>query len=246
MGDLGTFPRVFVGTLHSGEGDFPACEDAVRRQRGVVVQHSTFSGLPEKEAHNALWHAWREAQVGCSMFVKVDADTVLAHDEVLLELWRMMRANPRITGIQAPLLDYFTDGSINGLNCFSPRVTFNDTESDLFCDRGIDVDHDVVVKADGVPERLSPAGYHAFNPTDVQALHYGLHRALKGQASVIMRVRSAWLRHRDRHRALALIGAGLAPGFTAGGFNYVDERFQAAARTALDRYDELIAGLAGE
>lgn len=236
-------PRVFVGTMYCGEGDFAECCKAVVKQRDVKVTHVVIADLPEREAHNRLWQAWRDAKADHDMFVKVDADTVLAHDEVLLEFWRMMQANPRITGIQAPLLDYFTDGYINGLNCFSPRVTFRDTSDDLFCDRQVDTDHDIVVKSGGVTERLRHAGYHCYHATDRQAFHFGLHRALKNQRQVIELVKQAQQRHGDRQRALALAGADCAGAFTQGGFNYGDERFMLAFEATLKRFDELKEGL---
>lgn len=236
-------PQVYVGTMKCGEGDYDESAISIFRQRGVALVHSVIEDMPEKAAHNELWSRWRAVRSKFDMFVKVDADTVLAHDEVLLEFWKMMHANPRITGIQAPLLDYFTDGHINGLNCFSPRVTFRDTADELFCDRQIDVDHDVVVKADGVTERLRPAGYHCYSATDAQSFHFGLHRQLKNQVSTLARVRQAWLGKRDRRRALALLGAQCAGTFKDGGFNYGDERFQLALQATIDRYDELATAL---
>lgn len=229
-------PQVFVGTMYCGEGDYDECTTSILSQRGVTVHHVVIVNLPEKEAHNRLWQSWRGVQkTGFDMFVKVDADTVLAHDEVLLEFWHVMKANPRVTGIQAPLQDYFTDGYINGLNCFSPRVTFRDTADELFCDRQVDVDHDVVVKSDQVPERLRHAGYHCYHATDAQAFHFGLHRALKNQTHVIDLVRQAHRRHGDRQRALALLGVECAPSFNVGGFNYGDERFMLAFNAAVKK-----------
>ena len=241
-----TRPRVFIGTMYCGEGDFTQCCDAIDKQSGVSLMHVTVNNLPEKEAHNALWSSWRQARHNFDMFVKVDADTVLAHDEVLLEFWKVMEANPRVTGIQAPLLDYFTDGYINGLNCFSPRVTFRDTADELFCDRQVDVDHDIVLKAGQVPERLRHAGYHCHHATEAQAFHFGLHRALKNQTQILALVRQAWKRHGDRQRALALLGASLAGNFRDGGFNYIDQRFQLALDAVLSRYDEMVDQLSRE
>lgn len=219
--------------MHCGEGDYLECHRAIAKQSGVTITHHLVSNLPEKEAHNALWASWREVKHEHDFFVKLDADTVLAHDEVLLEFWRMMQANPRITGIQAPLLDYFTDGHINGLNCFSPKVTFRDTSDALFCDRQVDVDHDIVIKSGNVVERLRPAGFHCYHATEKQAFHFGIHRALKNQTQVIDLVRQAQKRHGDDIRAWALIGAGLRPvfygqagdGSWGGGWNYGDALF---------------------
>lgn len=231
-------PQVFVGTMYCGEGDYDECIRAILNQKGVNVMHAVIANQPEKEAHNRLWHAWRDVQhTGFNMFVKVDADTVLAHDEVLLELWRTMSSNPRITGIQAPLLDFFTESYINGLNCFSPRVTFQDTADTLFCDRQVDVGHDLVVKSGDVNERLRPAGFHCFSSTDKQAFHYGLHRALKGQIQIIDQVTRAWQRNGDHTRSWALAGAACAGTFTDDGFNYNDERFNLAFEASQRRFN---------
>jgi len=232
-------PRVFIGTMHCGEGGFSCHKASINEQKGVQVTHVVVSDLPEKEAHNALWGAWREAKAEHDMFIKVDADTELAHDEVALEFWQFMQSNTRITGIQAPLLDYFTDGYINGLNCFSPRVTFLDSSDELFCDRRVDVDHDLVIKADNVPQRLRPAGYHCYHASPMQAFHFGVHRALKGQRQVLDLMKKAWDRHQDDLRAWALVGASTSPTFTDGGFNYSDERFKQAFDGLAKRFDQL-------
>lgn len=236
--------------MYAGEGDYSEACSAIVHQRGVHIQHLVIANLPEKEAHNRLWHAWRTVQhSGFDMFVKVDADTVLAHNEVLFEFWKMMHANPRITGIQAPLHDYFTNGFINGLNCFSPKVTFRDTADALFCDRQVDVNHDIVIKADGVSAALKPAGRHCHRAHGLQAFHFGVHRKLKNQDDVIQRVRLAWERERqldgedfsyDDNRSFALLGALMADRFRNGGFNYTDPQLEAACEEAHARRRELL------
>jgi hypothetical protein len=226
--------------MHCNEGDFEDCKSAVQLQVGVSVYHEIISGLPEKVAHNKLWEAWRQNKHKFDMFVKVDADTVLSHNMVLSSFWDMMQQNPRITGIQAPLSDYFTDGFINGLNCFSPKVTFRDTGDSLFCDRQVDVDHDIVVKAQGVVEQLRPAGLHCFQSTEKQAFHFGLHRALKKQDEIIDRVHSAWQKYGDRIRAIALLGATYTKDFNdKQHFNYNDHKFDVVFSEAMIKYNEL-------
>ena len=180
-------PNVFIGTMFTGEGDYDDACLAISNQQNVKIHHVVIKNLPEKEAHNALWSAWREAKNDFDMFVKVDADTILSHQNVIFELWTMMFKNTRITGIQAPLYDHFTDGEINGLNCFSPKVTFRDTADSLFCDRNVDVDHDIVIKASDVPLSLKPAGIHCSKAHHLQAFHFGVHRMLKNQHGIIAR-----------------------------------------------------------
>lgn len=232
-------PRIFVGTMYCGEGDFANCYREINKQTGVIVTHHIIKDMPEKEAHNALWSAWRSAKQDHDMFVKVDADTVLTNDKILFEFWQVMQNNQRVTGIQAPLLDYFTDGYINGLNCFGPNVVFQDTTSDLFCDRRVDVNHDIIIKARDVPQSLKPAGYHCFHATEKQAFHFGLHRALKNQTDIIDLLKTAWLRNNDRIRGIALLGVSMSSQFRDGDFNYTDERFNMAYDVTIKNYESL-------
>ncbi len=234
---MSELPRIFVGTMYMQEGDFQTSLAEVQAQEGVTVSHVIISGLKEKEAHNALWNAWRHQGPHNDLFVKIDADTVLASHTTLRDLWDLFQTDLRITGIQAPLHDYFTDGPINGLNSFSTKVVFNDTKDELYCDRQVDTGHDVVLRGDILPERLRPAGYHCHYATDKQAFHYGLHRMLKGQREVIKKVFNAWIAHGDRTRGFAVLGAKMAERFVANRrFNYHDPEFITAFDEASDRF----------
>lgn len=234
-------PRIFVGTMHCGEADYPACVQAVRAQRGVTITHVTISDLPEKEAHNALWQSWRDAKADHDIFVKVDADTVLRSHDTLRLIHDQFARDPRVTGLQAPLHDYMTDGHINGLNAFGRRVVFNDTRDNLYCDRAVDTGHDVVLREKLLPLDLVPAGNHCHHASEVQSFHYGVHRMLKGQVATMDRVFKAWSRDRDRVRLFALVGAHMANRFAADHkFNYTDPEFTAAFDETVARYDELV------
>ena len=192
-----------------------------------------------------MWHAWRHQGPSHDLFVKVDADTVLASVTTLAQIWEQFKANPRVTGLQAPLHDYMTDSLINGLNAFSTKVVFNDTRDELYCDRQVDTNHDVVLREKDLPASLIPAGFHCWNSTDEQAFHYGVHRMLKGQRATIDKVRVAWNRDHDRPRAFALIGAKMAHRFAASRkFNYTDDLFKATFEEASTHYDELTQDLA--
>lgn len=238
-----TAPRIFVGTMYVAEGDFERCIARIREQRDVEVTHHIVSNMREKEAHNSLWKAWRDNKDSHSLFVKVDADTVLESELTLRFIWEQFNANPRVTGLQAPLHDYMTDGLINGLNAFSPRVVFNDTRDELHCDRRVDVAHDIVLRSDDMPRQLIPAGFHAWHSTERQAFHYGLHRQLKNQTETIQRLFNAWNRAHDRIRGFAIMGSRVAhdDAFLVGRcFNYNDPEFENAFREAEGSYDEFI------
>lgn len=231
--------------MYCGEGDTEDCIEAINAQTGVTIEHVLIGNLPEKEAHNQLWTAWRDRQGEFDMFVKVDADTVMATQKTILHLWNEFEANPRVTSVQAPLHDYMTDSFINGLNAFHPKVVFRDTKDDLYCDR-VDVNHDIQLHAEDLPSHLKPAGYHCHRATELQAFHYGVHRMLKNQGSIIRLVGAAWKKKpTDRVRGMALIGARMAARFKSGSqFNYTDIHLLQLFGEAHRRYHEFIKDFA--
>lgn len=198
-------PRVWFGTMYSGEAELALCQAHVSTQNGLqeILQHVVME-LPEKEAHNSLWAEWARVKDQFDLFVKVDADTIIEDPGTVARVWMLFEGNPRVTGVQLRLHDYFTDSLISGLNFFSTKVEFN-TSPDLYCDR-VDSNHDIVLKGEAV-KHLEPGGKHCAFPNDAQAFHFGLHRMLKGQRDTLEKVYHAYEKYQDRARGLALIGA---------------------------------------
>lgn len=215
--------RVFVGTMSSGEAEFDACCEAIASQTGVGVTHHVISGLRELEAHNGLWRAWAEVRLDHDIFVKVDADTILARSTALMEIAELFR-DPDVTGAQILLHDFFTDGLIAGLNSFSPQVIFRNGTDRLYADR-IDTGHKRVLKGE-VVAHLAPIGWHCRQPHPRQAFHFGLHRALKRQDDVIARTAEVWLDRGDEGREWALAGAMTAGWRLRRSFDYNDDQFE--------------------
>ncbi|MGE4338578.1 MAG: hypothetical protein AB7E55_21740 [Pigmentiphaga sp.] len=229
-----TQPRIFVGTMASGEAELDACRAAVKAQRGVVVHHHEIHGLRELEAHHALWDAWNAAKADFDLFAKIDADTILVDDTALERVYALFAADPQVTGAQILVHDYFTDGLIAGLNFFHPQVVFRHTTNRLRPDV-VDTNHGRQLKHEAVAH-LAPIAWHCRNPYPLQAFHYGLHRALKSQTDNLRLVAVAWLRDRDDARGWALTGAMTASFWMRRHFDYDDARFHAAfARWEGDR-----------
>lgn len=225
-----TQPRVFFGTMNSGEGEFEKCCESISKQKDLQNnRHFVVSGLKEVEAHNTLWDAWESEKADFDLFVKVDADTIL-WDGIVSQVWRgAFQADPRVTGVQLKLFDFFTEAPISGLNFFSPRVRFA-RSSGLYPDR-VDSGHDVVLKGKDV-EFLGFAGSHCSAPTEIQAFHFGFHRMLKGQYDVLRRVYDAWKRestlspdYDKQKRTFALMGALQASLNLPASANYDDTFF---------------------
>ena len=231
-------PIVLVGTMQCQEGDFERCCEAIERQRGVHVIHKVISNKPERDAHNELWTMFTEAsQEGFEMMTKVDADTVLAHPDVLAHTFKLFEENSRVTSVQSPLYDYFTDGFINGLNSFSPKVKFGQAPT-LYCDR-VDTGHDIQLQASHVPLSLRPAGYHCMFANRKQAFHFGLHRALKKQWSLLRSVEDAQKKFGDQIRRYAVHGCDMSDRFRRdhGGYDYTDPEFTQAFNEAIKKVE---------
>lgn len=232
--------KVFVGTLYCKENDYDEHTKAINDQENVTVTHHTICNMPEREAHNCLWDSWESAKKDHDLFVKIDADTVLAHNNVLHDICKLFNDEPRLTGVQCYLHDYFTNELIYGLNCFSKKVTFARLDDKLYCDRA-DGNHDIVIRGNALPSTLIPAGFHCYHANDVQAFHYGLHRALKNQTNVIQSVIKTWQVKKDRLRGLAIEGFKAAESFRndSKSFNYNDNTFLVAYAAAVDAYEKL-------
>lgn len=219
-------PKIFVGTMCAGEDEFAECCDMIDAQHDVNATHYIISDKPEWEAHNELWDAWNARKHQFDLFVKVDGDTVLQHDCVLRNIANTMLTDPRITGMQIPLTDYFTEKPILGLNCFTPKVIFTASKSKLYCDR-VDTGHDIVLRNEAVAH-LAPAGYHCKHPHALQAFHFGFHRMLKNQRHIMVDTYHAWRKHGDDARLWALLGAKVATEFHENiDFSYGSSAFNA-------------------
>jgi len=216
-------PRIFVGTLSSGEAEFDECCAAIASQTDVNVTHHIIQNQPEFEAHNMLWAAWAEHKPTHDLFVKIDADTVLNRNTALLEISELFK-DEMVTGAQIPLHDYFTDALIYGLNCFSPVVQFRQSKRRLFADHA-DFGHKKTLKGDAVGH-LAPIGWHGKNPSPTQSFHFGFHRALKGQKDVIKKLAVAWQRYQDAPREWALAGAASAKWWMRGRTHYQSKTFK--------------------
>jgi hypothetical protein len=234
--------KIFVGTLYSGEGDIEFCKNALLKQHDVEIKQEIIENLLEIDAHNKLWSLWKDNKHNFDLFVKIDADTVLRDEKILFEISKVFQSDINITGMQCPLQDYFTDSHINGLNCFSKKVEFNNSKNELFCDRNVDFNHKIVIKSENVPKALSPAGYHCYYANEMQAFHYGLHRKLKNQNSIINATKIAWEKNNyDVIRGYALLGALFSKDFRNNlKCNYTDTLFRKMFEYCKSNYNILI------
>ncbi len=210
--------RILVGTLASGENELDACRGALERQTHRDWEHVVLANLGKKAAIAALWRTF-EARAGqFDLFVKLDADMVLADDRFFARCVERFAGSPELDELQVAVHDFFCDEPIMGLHVFRSTVRWPENDERLFTD------------ATPVPRErrqddwseLAPAARHCPDPSPMQAFHFGVHRALKvlqpdrrrsnrGQLRnhwrTLERTRAAARSSGDRRRALAVLGA---------------------------------------
>ena len=212
--------RVLVLTLRSGEAEFDSCRDAIGRQVGVEVEHVVIADRSNVDAHRELYDCIERRAAEFDLFVKVDADTVLASETVLADIARVMLADPELDHAQFALHDFYTDAPLMGLHAFSPRVRWPRSDEELFVD-----------PAPAIPGRrvdfwVPPflVGDHSPAPSVEQALGFGVHRTRKAlqldrerisgaqaaqQWRTLLRTWEAFDRTLDFERGVAMFGAEL-------------------------------------
>ncbi len=225
-------PRVLIGTLFCGESQIDRCRHAVREQKHVNLDQYIVEGLPSVKAHNALWDYWNDHRMEYDMIVKVDADMVLTHDEIIYNLYKFIQSHKGVNAVQIGLKDYFSGGVIYGLNCYSQAVWFNEAKDDYMCDRTYQNVNEFVLGTDDRVRYLGLGAYHAPDPTPMQAFHFGMYRQLKKQQQILNKVKIAYDKNKDEGRKWVLIGAKCAAEHMRHHTSYLDEEFKKAFEDA--------------
>jgi hypothetical protein len=242
--------RIFVGTLYTIENEFEACVASIERQTYRDFQHFVFEGLPNKEAHDALYRAFMDRSDEFDLLIKVDADMVIEDQDLFAKIVRKFRANEWLEDLEIAVHDFFSDQLIWGLHTYRNTVRWEQDDEDLFVD-ACPVDADARLHDDS---ELAPAAIHCKNPSPFQAFHYGVHKALKTIQPRRLEVKEAYTRYhwnnlertrehfletRDKRIGFAVLGAELTfgGGIHPAHLDYSDSYL----RNLFDRYQHLDA-----
>lgn len=173
-----TLPTVLVCTMYCGEPDFEHCVAMLKAQNGIILKHVVIANKPELEAHNELYATLNNADR--SWFrVKIDADVVLLHENILAEMIEFWQARPHLDWIDPPVHDHLTKTTIKaGIAFYTSKVKFSPQSNPLKCDRGVVSAHKVMM------DYPTPVAHHMLYADERTAFHFGLHRGLKGQGHI--------------------------------------------------------------
>lgn len=226
-------PRVFVGTMFSGENEYELSSRMITDQVGVYVCHHIVSWLRERDAHEALYSEWNNVKNDFDFFVQVDPDTVLNDRQVLVNAWRRLctEVNQGFTSLQYPLHDFLTDRPIMGLNVYSRFVEFVPPRDEIYCDRA--------TKNNVTKLCQEIVGQHSPDPSLRQAFHFGLHRGLKNKWEQRDRIAFVNATKPDDRRFMALEGFLASQNFvTNKKTSYTDIEFNASFDNAIKKLTE--------
>jgi hypothetical protein len=168
-------PRVFVGMLHVGE---PRLASAVRRaetQEAVQVTMSLIGDLPKWAAHEELFRRFTVMGPDFDVLVKLDADMEIVHPRLFAAVAAVFDADPGLDHIILGVDDWLSGETVQGIQFWRGGVRWDEPPPDLFTD----------LPASSARRGWSfirtgiPLVVHAEDPSDLQALRYGAHRALK-------------------------------------------------------------------
>lgn len=171
----GAPPRCLVLTLYSGENEFEQSQAALRAQTFDRWEQRVFAHMPNKAAHDALYAEIMQRAGEFELFVKLDADMVLASPDTLGMMVQLFVDDPGLDHAVFGLEDFMSDSKLMGLHLFSNRVRWRLGGERLF------VDPDPIVPGERrlVRDPPAPVAQHAPDPSPYQAFHFGVHRALK-------------------------------------------------------------------
>jgi hypothetical protein len=215
-------PNVLVLTLFSGEAEFDRCRSSLAQQDYSSWEQRVIENLPNTEAHARLYETVMAESGKFGLFFKLDADMVLADNDVLSDLVRVFEERPDLDHLVVAVSDWMTDSRMIGAHLFSDRVRWQRHEETLYVDPDPDFPGRKLVVSDPPRDLI----VHAGDPTPLQAFHFGAHRALQAsqvyrklrdarphnariQWQYLDRVWDHYVRSGDRRLGLALLAADM-------------------------------------
>lgn len=233
--------KILVGTLFSGENEYPACLEAIRNQSFTHFDHMLIENLPELEAHNKLYRSFIDHADEYELLIKVDADTVLLSEDLFARIVDKFAQNQWLEVMNIGVLDFFTDEMIPaGIQIYRNTVRWDFSKDTVFPDIPIMDSQRYLYDT----TELAPAATHCQDPSIPQSFHYGVHRGLKSVQRIhstthwknLSKVWEKFLRTQDRRLAFAILGAELiyAGVFGRDEQNYTNPKMDQALSGYLD------------
>lgn len=246
-------PSVLVLTLYSGEAEYQRSCASLASQSFNAWEHRVFEHLTNTEAHARLYETVMTESGNFRLFLKLDADMILADRDVLADLVSVFDQRPSLDHLVFAVSDWMTESPIIGAHLFSDRVTWSRHSETLYVDPDPEFSGDKLVVEAPARDLI----HHADDPSSFQAFHFGAHRALQAcqtyrgfrearphnafvQWQYLDRVWRHFDRTDDRRLGLAILAADMV--FRRELPETVNEYSDPALRAAFEAADELSSG----
>lgn len=166
--------KILVGILYSIEKEYEQCISAINKQKEANFDTFLIKNLPNKEAHDQLYARFMANRDNYDLFIKIDADMVLAKNRLFRDIAIFFSDSPNINHYTIPVHDHFTNRLIYGLHVYRNCVAWCLNNDNIFVDR-----LETNTKQHLDDGRFTPAAFHAPSPSLFQAFHFGIHKAIK-------------------------------------------------------------------
>ena len=171
-------PRVYVGTLYSGEVEIEACRASVQAQHFDNLVQEVIEFLPNREAHDTLYRRFMSLRKDYDYLIKLDADMEFVDDRAVAKLVAFFQDNTGLDHLQLTVHDFYTDTSVFGVHCYSNRCRWEASAEDVLF-----VDPFPAIAGERLALYARNAGdnlvRHAFGQRRSDAYAFGYHKAMK-------------------------------------------------------------------
>lgn len=167
--------KFLVGVLYCGENEFDSCIDSIEQQQNSIHSAFVIKNKIKRDAHKLLYNTFMSQCQDFDIFVKVDADMVLARNNLFESIGQYFSQRNWLHHLQIPVEDWYSLRLIGALHSFRSNVQWGKTRDNVFTDRSPTIPR----QREYHEGSLSPAAYHCPNPTPYQSFHYGIHRGVK-------------------------------------------------------------------
>ena len=121
--------RILVGTLKTIENEYQECLSALAEQTHRDFEHFVIENQPEQKAHNLLYSRFMENAADFQLFLKLDADMVIADRNLFNQIIAKFKTRQDMDLLTILVHDFFSDRLISGLHTFRNTVTWRKQES---------------------------------------------------------------------------------------------------------------------
>jgi hypothetical protein len=178
-------------------------------------EHFVYKDLNYKDAHDALYNEFMSKANEFDIMIKVDADMVIRDKTFFEWVIGQFKQDEELDLLTMALHDFYTEEIIFGMHAYRNTVKWNTGNEIVYTDRMHN--KDTIRKRTVIYE---PVAEHCKNPSELQAFHFGFHRALKaiqpgrvfnarldGSWNVIEKIHKHFARNRDTRLMYSLAAA---------------------------------------